>query len=118
MKFPWSLPQRIPRKPSRIYTTSLGNRGDITTALPIPSPCRVGPEKSFSGFWDGLWWPLLSCPLSWYEAAPIEERPHCPGVKMRPRGFWVPKAPQFLHCLSPILALYLQQGSTHLGLTC
>lgn len=24
-------------------------------------------------------------------------------------------SPQFLHCLSPILALFLQQGSTHLG---
>lgn len=37
---------------------------------------------------------------------------------MRPWGFWVSRAPQFLHCLFPIFALFLQQGSTRLRLIC
>lgn len=49
MEFPCSLPQRSPQEPFRIYTTSLGIREDITTAWPIPSPCRVEPEEGFSG---------------------------------------------------------------------
>lgn len=63
-------------EPSRIHTSSLGDRGGITVASPIPVPAEQGLKKALTGCWGGLWWPLLSYPLSRYETASSDVRPH------------------------------------------